>query len=129
MSMRFWRMPGWCGRSSNTPTRSPKTRISSTYRGRSSTSSRRRAGPTRGDLPEFFHRLRGKIGKLRRASVFFAENYAKVTDHTNWQMAALSLSACVRGIDEILAEVPRGMPASPTSVTPNRRRRVQDDRE
>ena len=62
----------------------------------------------RGDAKEYVHRLRGKLSKLRRAAAFFAENYRRVTDHTNWQMAALSLSGCVARIEEVLAQVPKG---------------------
>ena len=67
----------------------------------------------RGDLPEFFHRLRGKISKLRKAATFFAENFRQVTDHTNWQMAALSLTGVVHQLEEIVAQVPRGIPPPP----------------
>jgi hypothetical protein len=63
----------------------------------------------RGDAREYVHRLRGKLSKLRRAATFFAENYRRVTDHTNWQMAALSLTTCVGRLEEILEAVPRGM--------------------
>ncbi len=36
---------------------------------------------------------------------FFAASYPQVSDHTNFQMAALSLSRCVREIEEVLAAV------------------------
>ncbi len=68
----------------------------------------------RGDLPEFFHRLRGKISKLRKAATFFAENFRQITDHTNWQMAALSLTGVVAQLEEIVAQVPRGVPPPST---------------
>jgi hypothetical protein len=54
------------------------------------------------------HRVRGKLPKLRRAAEFFAQEYRRVSDHTNFQMAAESLSGCVRQIEEILAEVTEG---------------------
>lgn len=63
----------------------------------------------RGDAKEYIHRLRGKLSKLRRAVTFFAENYQRVTDHTNWRMAALSLTTCVARLEEILEMVPKGM--------------------
>lgn len=63
----------------------------------------------RGDKKEYIHRLRGKMSKLRRAANFFAENFKRITDHTNWQMASVSLSGCVTQLEEVLAEVPRGM--------------------
>ncbi|MFO0876315.1 MAG: hypothetical protein U0840_02995 [Gemmataceae bacterium] len=73
----------------------------------------------RNDAGEYIQRLRGKLSKLRRAAVFFADNFKRVTDHTNWQMAALSLSTCVTQLEELLAQVPRGMPpaASPSAPT------------
>src|SRR5262249_7961643 len=49
----------------------------------------------RGDYVECIHRARGKFSKLKKASAFFSENYKQITDHTNWQMAAVSLSGCV----------------------------------
>ena len=57
----------------------------------------------RQDAKEYLHRIRGKLPKLRRVADFFARQYRRVSDHTNFQMAALSLSGCVRQIDDILA--------------------------
>jgi hypothetical protein len=59
----------------------------------------------RGDAREYLHRIRGKLPKLRRAAEFLAREYRRVSDHTNFQMAALSLSGCVRQIEEVLAGV------------------------
>jgi hypothetical protein len=59
----------------------------------------------RHDSKEFLHRIRGKLPKLRRAAEFFAQEHKRVSDHTNFQMAAQSLSGCVRQIDEILATI------------------------
>ncbi len=59
----------------------------------------------RGDLKEYLHRARGKLPKLRRAAEVFAREFRRVSDHTNFQMAALSLSGCVREIEEVLADV------------------------
>ena len=59
----------------------------------------------RQDFKEYLHRMRGKLPKLRRAADYFAQEYRRVSDHTNFQMAALSLSGCVRQIEEILAAV------------------------
>src|SRR3954469_21140926 len=59
----------------------------------------------RQDAKEYVHRARGKLPKLRRAAEYFAQEYQRVSDHTNFQMAALSLSACVRRIEEVLAQV------------------------
>jgi hypothetical protein len=59
----------------------------------------------RKDAAEYLHRARGKLPKLRRMADRFAQEFRRASDHTNFQMAALSLSACVRRIDEILAAV------------------------
>ena len=62
----------------------------------------------RGDVQEYLRRAKGKLPKLRRAAECFAREYRRVSDHTNFQMAALSLSGCVREIEEALAAVERG---------------------
>src|SRR5207249_9041065 len=54
------------------------------------------------DAAEYLHRAKGKLPKLRRAAEFFEKEYRRVSDHTNFQMAATSLSFCVKQIDEIL---------------------------
>ena len=59
----------------------------------------------RKDAKEYLHRIRGKLSKLRRVAEFFAREYRRITDHTNFQMAALSLSGCVRQMEEIFAAV------------------------
>jgi hypothetical protein len=62
----------------------------------------------RGDAKEYLHRIRGKLSKLRRVAELFAANYKRVSDHTNYQMAAVSLTGCVRAIEEVLAALPKG---------------------
>jgi hypothetical protein len=62
----------------------------------------------RQDAKEFLRRAAGKLPKLHRAAEFFQKEYRRISDHTNFQMAALSLSGCVRQIEEILAAVARG---------------------
>jgi hypothetical protein len=59
----------------------------------------------RGDAAEFLHRARGKLAKLKRVAEFFAQEHKRASDHTNFQMAALSLSGCVKEIETILHEV------------------------
>jgi hypothetical protein len=59
----------------------------------------------RKDATEYLHRARGKLPKLRRVAEFFAREYRRVSDHTNFEMAARSLSFCVQQIDEVLAAV------------------------
>ena len=65
----------------------------------------------RKDVADFLRRLKGKLPKLRRVADYFAAEHRNVSDHTNFQMAALSLSGCVKQIEEILASVPRGVEA------------------
>ncbi|MGE3809101.1 MAG: hypothetical protein AB7K24_30935 [Gemmataceae bacterium] len=59
----------------------------------------------RGDVKEYLLRASGKLGKLRRVAEYFAREYRNVSDHTNFQMAALSLSACVEEIARVLEAV------------------------
>jgi hypothetical protein len=70
----------------------------------------------RKDSKEYLRRAAGKLAKLRHVAQVFSNEFKRVSDHTNFQMAALSLSACVAGIEQILAEVkhvPENGPASP----------------
>jgi alkylhydroperoxidase family enzyme len=60
----------------------------------------------RGDLPEFLRRARGKLPKLRRVAEFFTQEYRRVSDHTNFQMAAVSLQGVVAQLEEVLAQLP-----------------------
>ena len=59
----------------------------------------------RRDAQEYLRRAKGKLPKLRKSAEFFAQEYKRVSDHTNFQMAALSLQEVVRQIEEILASV------------------------
>jgi hypothetical protein len=59
----------------------------------------------RKDAAEYLHRARGKLPKLRKVAERLAAEHKRVSDHTNYQMAAVSLSACVRRIEEVLAAV------------------------
>lgn len=58
----------------------------------------------RRDAQEYLRRLKGKLPKLRRLADFFAREYRRVSDHTNFQMAALSFQGCVQQIDDILGK-------------------------
>jgi hypothetical protein len=62
----------------------------------------------RGDTKDYLHRIRGKLSKLRRAAEVFAREYRRVSTHTNFEMAALSLGGCVRQVEEVLAAVKAG---------------------
>jgi hypothetical protein len=57
----------------------------------------------RQDAKEYLHRVRSKLSKLRKAAECLQANYRRVSDHTNFEMVARSLSGCMRHIDEILA--------------------------
>jgi hypothetical protein len=62
----------------------------------------------RGDAAEFVRRLKGKLPKLRRVADLFEREHKRVSDHTNFQMAMLSLAGGVRQLAEILDQVPPG---------------------
>ena len=59
----------------------------------------------RRDSAEYLRRAKGKISKLKKVAEFFHENYRRVSDHTNFQMAAISLKFVVQQIEEVLAQV------------------------
>jgi hypothetical protein len=67
----------------------------------------------RQDTKEYLHRIKGKLPKLRRVAELFAAEYRRASDHTNFQMAALSLTGCVKEIEAILADQ-----ATPSSAPP-----------
>jgi hypothetical protein len=69
----------------------------------------------RRDSGEYVRRLRGKLAKLRKVADYFAAEYRNVSSHTNFEMAARSLSGCVRHIEEILAAVKETTEAAPRS--------------
>jgi len=69
----------------------------------------------RKDTKEYLHRVRGKLPKLRRVAEYFAGDWRRVSAHSNFEMAAASLTGCVKQIEEILAAVPR--PAGPQVVS------------
>ncbi len=71
----------------------------------------------RGDHKDYLHRIKGKLHRLRRAAELFAAEYRRISDHTNFEMAARSLTACVRQIEEVLAALPPA--ASPASPPPD----------
>src|SRR5207245_3047729 len=56
----------------------------------------------RKDAQEYLRRAEGKLSKLRRVAEFFAQEHKRVSTHTNFEMAAASLTACVRQIEETL---------------------------
>jgi hypothetical protein len=62
----------------------------------------------RGDAGEYIRRARGKLSKLKRVADFFGTEYRRITDHTNFQMAARSLTTAVQDIEEVMVRVPQG---------------------
>jgi hypothetical protein len=71
----------------------------------------------RKDAAEYLRRVRGKLPKLRRVAEYLARDWQRVSSHTNFEMAARSLSGCVGHIDEVLAAVPKGAAASEPVAT------------
>jgi hypothetical protein len=65
----------------------------------------------RKDYADYLRRLKGKLPKLRRIAEVLAAEYRRVSDHTNYQMASLSLNESVRRLEEIFAVLsPRSTP-------------------
>jgi len=60
------------------------------------------------DAKEYLHRARGKLPKLKRVAEFFGKEFRRVSDRTNFEMAASSLTGCVRQIEEILTQIRPG---------------------
>lgn len=65
----------------------------------------------RRDTVDYLRRAKGKLPKLRHVAELLAREYPRVSTHTNFQMAAASLTACVRQIDELLGAA-QAAPAS-----------------
>ena len=59
----------------------------------------------RGDLASYLRRLKGKVPKVRRAAEYFAAHFREFSPHTNFEMAAASLTGVVRQMEEIFAAV------------------------
>ncbi len=59
----------------------------------------------RRDHRDYFRRAQGKFSKLRKVAELLTREQPRVSSHTNFQMAALSLSECVREIEAILQSV------------------------
>jgi hypothetical protein len=66
----------------------------------------------RQDAQEYLRRARGKWHKLQRVAELLARDYRQASDHTNFEMAALSLSGCVQEIAEILNAVSANPPGN-----------------
>ena len=49
------------------------------------------------DAAEYLHRAKGKLPKLRKVAERLAQEHKRVSDHTNYQMAAASLTPASGG--------------------------------
>ena len=67
----------------------------------------------RGDHAEYLNRLSGKLPKIRRVAELFQREYKRVSDHTNFQMAAHSLTGCVKQMEVIFAALKAAKAAAP----------------
>lgn len=56
-----------------------------------------------GDPAGYLQMLQKKIEKLRRAAEQFRADAPRASTHMNFQQAVLSMDACVRRLDELLA--------------------------
>jgi hypothetical protein len=70
----------------------------------------------RGDHAEYLNRLSGKLSKIRRVAELFQREHKRVSDHTNFQMAAQSLTGCVKQMEEIFAALKAARAQSPPTV-------------
>lgn len=60
------------------------------------------------DHATYLRRLKGKLPKLRRGADMFAQEYKRVSAHTNFEMASISFSGAVRQMEEVFASLPGG---------------------
>lgn len=67
----------------------------------------------RRDPAEYLRRAKGKLSKLKKSAEYFHENYQRISSHTNFQMASMSLTFVVQQIEEVLSAV--AIPASSPS--------------
>jgi len=70
-----------------------------------------------GDHSTYLRRLKGKLPKLRKGADLFAREYKRVSAHTNFEMASISLSGAVRQMEEVLAAI-RSEPIVPEADEP-----------
>ena len=73
----------------------------------------------RKDHADYLRRLKGKLPKLRRVAELLAAEHPRVSDHTNFQMASLSLTEGVRRLEEIFAALPPPAPQPPQPSAPS----------
>jgi len=70
------------------------------------------------DADGYLKMVRKKIGKLRAAAEKFAVEQPDISNHTNFQQAALSLTGCVAAIQEVMESLPQshGITAAPPAA-------------
>jgi hypothetical protein len=71
----------------------------------------------KGDHATYLRRLKGKLPKLRKGAELFAREYKRVSAHTNFEMASISLTGAVRQMEEIFAAI-RSEPIVPEADDP-----------
>jgi hypothetical protein len=59
----------------------------------------------RGDWQDYLRRLQGKLAKIRRIANLYQSEYPRVSDHTNYEMAAKSLTGSIRQMEEVFASL------------------------
>lgn len=59
----------------------------------------------KGDYLTYLRRLKGKLPKLRKGAELFAREYKRVSAHTNFEMASLSLTGAVRQMEEVFVAI------------------------
>jgi hypothetical protein len=70
--------------------------------------------------------LKGKLPKLRRGAELFAREYKRVSAHTNFEMASLSLSGAVKQMEEVFAAI-QAEPIAPGTEDDDSSPSVQSD--
>ncbi len=79
----------------------------------------------RSDWDDYLSRIRRKISKLKKTAQFFAAEYTRVSSHTNFEMASLSLRGAVEQLEEIVRQAAGSTscdpePAEPADSDPDR---------
>jgi hypothetical protein len=67
------------------------------------------------DVQRYLFRAQGKLGKLKSVAEFFGREYKRISDHTNYAMAAQSLLGVVQQVEEVLAQVPKPIVPTPAA--------------
>ncbi len=70
-----------------------------------------------GDHATYLRRLKGKLPKLRKGAELYAREFKRVSAHTNFEMASVSLQGAVRHMEEVFAAI-RSEPIIPEENAP-----------